>query len=117
MNRDPQIDAFLSGSPFAVVGASTDRNKYGNRVLRAYLQNHMPVTPVNPTADQVEGLPAVRSLREIDHPLHGISVITPPAVTEQVVQDAIAIGVPHIWMQPGAESTAAVAVPKKPGSA
>ncbi len=51
-----QIDAFLAGTSHAVVGASPDRSKYGNRVLRAYLQNNRKVWAVNPNADEVEGV-------------------------------------------------------------
>ncbi len=115
MSNQSDIDAFLNGTHYAVVGASTDRSKYGNMVLRAYLQNGRSVTPVNPRADEIEGVPAVDSLSEIDQPVHGISVITPPAITERVVQDAIDAGIGHIWMQPGAESQAAVATAEAAG--
>ena len=108
MHPDPQIAAFLDGSHFAVVGASTDRSKYGNKVLRTCLQRKCSVTPVNPKADEVEGVPAVASLSEIDQPVHGVSIITPPAVTEQIVQEAIQLNIGHLWMQPGAESPSAV---------
>jgi len=108
MHTDPQITSFLNGDHFAVVGASTDRSKYGNKVVRTYLQNGLSVTPVNPKADEVEGIPAVASLADIEQPVHGISVITPPSVTEGVVREAIRLGIQHIWMQPGAENAAAV---------
>ena len=49
------IDAFLCSSAFGVVGASTDRSKYGNKVLRCYLQNGKKAIPVNPKEAQVEG--------------------------------------------------------------
>ena len=103
-----RIDAFLAGAPHAVVGASTDRSKYGNKVLRAYQQNGRPVYPVNPKGGVIEGVPAVTSLRELPEPVHGISIITPPAITEQIVEDAAALGIRHLWMQPGAESARAI---------
>ena len=115
MSDDPQIKTFLNGSPFAVVGASTDRSKYGNMVLRTYLQNDLAVTPVNPKAAEIEGVTAARSISEIEHSLHGISVITPPAITEKVVEEAIQCNVKHIWMQPGAESAAAVTAAQAAG--
>lgn len=109
MTLQEKIDGFLSGAPHAVVGASTDRSKYGNKVLRAYLQTGRPVYPINPKAAEVEGLAAYPDLRSLPEPVHGISVITPPAVTEKVVEEAAALGIRHVWMQPGAESDAAVA--------
>ena len=103
-----RIDAFLAGAPHAVVGASTNRAKYGNKVLRAYLQHDRPVYPVNPRAEMIEGVPAVATLRDLPEPVHGISIITPPAITEQIVEDAAELGIRHLWMQPGAESVRAL---------
>ncbi len=103
-----RIQAFLASGPFAVVGASTDRSKYGNKVLRCYQQHGKPVYPVNPRAPEVEGLTAYPSLAALPAKVAAISVITPPAATEQVVREAHAAGVRHVWMQPGAESDEAV---------
>ena len=108
MTVDEQIAAFLAGERFAVVGASRDRAKYGNKVLRAYLQNDLDAVPVNPRSPEIEGLPAVVDLAALPHPVHGISVITPPQVTERVVQQAIDLGIRHVWMQPGAESSTSI---------
>lgn len=115
MIEDQQIQAFLNGSPFAVVGASIDRSKYGNMVLRTYLQKELAVTPVNPRGGEVEGVGAVKSLSDIEGPVHGVSVITPPSITEKVVDECIQLNIGHIWMQPGAESDAAVTAAKAAG--
>jgi predicted CoA-binding protein len=103
-----RIQAFLASGAFAVVGASTDRSKYGNKVLRCYRQHGRKVFPVNPRAPEVEGLRAYPSLGALPERVPAISVITPPAATEQVVRDAHAAGVKHVWMQPGAESDEAI---------
>lgn len=103
-----KIEAFLSGDSFAVVGASSDRSKYGNKVLRAYQQHERTVFPVNPREDEVEGLKTYRDLASLPQKVHGISIITPPPVTERIVEEAAAAGIKHLWMQPGAESRAAI---------
>jgi uncharacterized protein len=108
MDERERIEAFLGSGPFAVVGASADRAKYGNKVLRCYQQHGREVYPVNPRAPAVEGLKAYPSLAALPVRVPAISVITPPAATEQVVRDAHAAGVRHVWMQPGAESDEAV---------
>lgn len=114
-----RIDTFLDGSPFAVVGASTDRAKYGNKVLRVYQQHGREVYPVNPKGGEIEGLAAFTDLRSLtEHlggPPHGVSIITPPAVTEQVMRDAAELGIKHAWMQPGAELEAAVQIGRDAG--
>ncbi len=104
MDLEQRIERFLGGAPHAVVGASRERRKYGNKVLRVYLQRGRPVYAVNPRARTVEGRPAFLDLRSLPEKPHGISVVTPPEVTEAVVEEAIGLGIENIWMQPGAES-------------
>lgn len=102
------IETFFKSEAYAVVGASEDRAKYGNKVLRCYQQNKKLVIPVNPKTANIEGIPCVASVSDLPDNVKSISVITPPAVTEKVVEAAIAKGITSIWMQPGAESTVAV---------
>ena len=103
-----KIDAFLGRGPFAVAGASTDRRKYGNKVLRCYQQHGLQAFPVNPRAAEIEGAACYPDLASIPASVHGLSVITPPRITETLVEDAAACGIPWIWMQPGAESPRAL---------
>ena len=115
MNTEQLSDVFLSGSPHAVVGASRKRDKYGNKVLRAYLQNRRVVFPVHPSLDEIEGLAAFRDLASLPRAVHGVSVITPPPVTERVIAEAVQLGIKYIWMQPGAESERAVELAQQAG--
>ncbi|MBN2645055.1 MAG: CoA-binding protein [Desulfuromonadaceae bacterium] len=108
MTIQQKIDQFLSASCFAVAGASTNRDKYGNKCLRCYQQNQRKVIPINPRATEIEGIPCVGTVRDLPSDCTSLSVITPPKITEQVVQDALAAGVKNIWMQPGAQSAQAV---------
>ena len=107
-NYRQAIDEFLGGDSFAVVGASTDRTKFGNKVLRAYLQAGRRVVPVNPKGGEIEGLQSYPDIASLPEPVHGVSIVTPPAVTEKVVEEAAAAGVRNLWMQPGAESPTAI---------
>ncbi len=116
MTSQEQIEKFLAGKRFAVVGASQDRAKYGNKVLRVYQQNHYDAVPVNPKADEIEGLKAYPDLASIPGEIDGVSIITPPAVTECVVKEANEKGIQHIWMQPGAESNAAIEAAQEAGA-
>ena len=103
-----QIDKFLAADKFGVVGASSDRSKYGNKELRCYLQHGRHAVPVNPRDEEIEGVACVASVAELPADVTSISVITPPSVTEKVVEDAIKKGITDVWMQPGAESRVAV---------
>ena len=115
MNVAEQIKQFLSEGKFGVAGASADRSKYGNKVLRCYQLNGLEAIPINPKEKVIEGVTAVPSVSKLPDDVKSISVITPPAVTEKVVDEAIAKGIRNIWMQPGAESQAAVEKCKKSG--
>lgn len=108
INPEDLVHSFLGASEFAVVGASTHREKYGNKVLRCYMQHGREVTPVNPRADEIEGLLCAGSLTEWARPAASVSIITPPPVTLAVVEEAAAAGYQRLWMQPGAESAEAV---------
>ncbi len=108
MDTAEQIEDFLRGRVFAVVGATTVRAKYGNKVLRCYLQNGLRAIPIHPREAEVEGLKTYPDLQSLPEPVHGVSIITPPAITERVVEDAAAAGITRLWMQPGAESARAV---------
>jgi len=83
--------------------------------MRCYQQNGRTVIPVNPREPEVEGVACVGSVLDLPDDVKSISVITPPAVTERVVQDAIRRGIENVWMQPGAESEASVEACRKAG--
>ena len=106
---ETRIATFLAAAAFGVVGASSNPGKYGNKVVRCYQQRNRPVIPVNPRETVIEGIPCVARVADLPPEATSISIITPPPVTEQVVEEAIAHGIRNIWMQPGAESAAAIA--------
>lgn len=108
------IETFLSASSFGVAGASTNRQKYGNKVLRCYMQHDYSVIPIHPSEAEIEGQAAFADLASAP-PIESLSIITPPAVTERIVEQAVDAGVKHLWMQPGAESDAAIEKAKSAG--
>jgi len=101
------IEEFLKVSTFAVAGASRDRSKYGNKVFRALVASGRTVYPLNPLVPEVEGATAYASIADLPVFPESLSIVTPPHVTREVIQQAIAAGVKNIWMQPGAEDTQA----------
>ena len=116
MTTAERIREFLASGPWAVVGATTVRAKYGNKVLRCYLQNgKTPVYPVNPRAGTIEGLSAYPSLSALPETPRAVSIITPPKITETVVEEAARLGIHHLWMQPGAEDERALQLAEEHG--
>ncbi|KAJ3120005.1 hypothetical protein HK098_004938 [Nowakowskiella sp. JEL0407] len=101
---------FSQAKSFAVVGASSDPTKYGNKVLNWYIARGLSVSPINPNSPQIEGLKSYPSLSEIPaiDSSTSVSIITPPQVTDQVIREAFGLGIKNLWMQPGSESANAV---------
>jgi len=90
----------------AVVGASRDRSKFGNKALRAYARQGWDVRPVHPTESAIEGLAAVASLSEIVDDVDRVTLYVPPAVGLTVLDAIAALAPKELWVNPGAESEA-----------
>lgn len=88
----------------AIVGASTDRNKFGNIAVRAHRDIGWTVYPVNPNATEVEGIAAFGSIRDVPRPVDRISVYLPPRVLLGVLDDIAAVEPDEVWLNPGSES-------------
>ena len=108
MTIEEKIKQFLTSPTFGVVGASTNRDKYGNKVLRCYQMNNLRAIPVHPVEQNIEGVDCVASVAALPADVQSLSIITPPQITEKVVEQAAARGIKNIWMQIGSESPAAV---------
>jgi predicted CoA-binding protein len=99
----------------AILGASNDRNKFGNKAVRAFVRQGYTVYPVNPGAKEIEGLPAFKSVRDVPVRPQMISVYLPPAVLLTVLPDIAARGCDELWLNPGTESEEVLAEAEKLG--
>ena len=115
MSERSLIEEFFATPPFAVVGASNDPQKYGFKVLASYLKHGLRAYPVNSREEQIQGVPCYATLAELPEPVHSISIITPPEVTEKIAAEAAEAGAEILWMQPGAESARAVQIAETSG--
>lgn len=88
----------------AIVGASNDRAKFGNKAVRAFLSQGYTVYPVNPNEPEIEGQPAHRSVRDVPVRPAMISVYIPPPVVLQILADIAARGCDELWLNPGTDS-------------
>lgn len=93
----------------AVVGASTDRRKFGNKALRAFLHRDYEVIPINPHHDEVEGLRTYPSVVDVPGPIDVATVYVPPEVGEQVIDEIARKGIREVWLNPGSESAHLIA--------
>ena len=93
----------------AVIGASSNRNKYGNRAVRAFQQQGYTVVPINPHEAEVEGLKAYASVLDVPGPVDMASLYVPPEIGELVIEEIARKGIAEVWVNPGAESDALIA--------
>jgi predicted CoA-binding protein len=93
----------------AVIGASNDRHKFGNRALRAFREQGYTVVPINPRVIDVEGLRAYASVLDVPGPIDMATFYVPPEVGERVIEDVARKGIAEVWLNPGAESDALIA--------
>ena len=93
----------------AVIGASQDRAKFGNKCVRAYAAEGWEVYPVNPGADRVEGLEAYASIKAVPGELQRISVYLPPRVTTGMLPEIADKGAWEVWFNPGSADPAVLA--------
>jgi uncharacterized protein len=90
----------------AVIGASNNRQKFGNRAVRAYHEQGYTVIPINPHETTVEGLKTYASVLDVPGPVDMASFYVPPEIGEQVIEEVAKKGITEIWLNPGAESDA-----------
>jgi predicted CoA-binding protein len=93
----------------AVIGASRDRRKFGNRAVRAFREQGYTVVPINPHEAEVEGLKAYGSVLDVPGPIDMATMYVPPEVGERIIEDIARKGIPEVWLNPGAESDELIA--------
>jgi hypothetical protein len=92
----------------AVIGASSDRRKFGNRAVRAFRRQGYIVVPVNPNHAEVEGLKAYASVLDVPEAIDMATFYVPPDVGERVMREVARKQIPEVWLNPGSESDALV---------
>ncbi len=90
-----------SKKTIAILGASSNRAKYGNKCVRAYLHAGWEVHPVNPGGGEIEGLPVYRSLEVVPKPLDRISVYLAPPISLALLPEMAAAQATEVYFNPG----------------
>lgn len=88
----------------AVVGASADRRKFGNKALRAFQAEGYTVIPINPNEREVEGIATYASVLDVPGAIDMATVYVQPDVAVRLLPELEQKGIPEIWVNPGAES-------------
>lgn len=93
----------------AVIGASSNRGKYGNKALRAFAKQGYTVLPINPHEAEIEGHKTYASVLDVPGPIDMATVYVPGDVGLRIMDDLAKKGVSEVWLNPGADEDAVVA--------
>ena len=88
----------------ALIGASNDQSKFGNRIYRDLRSKGYDVIPVNPKDNEIEGDKTYASIDDMKELPDIVNFVVPPPVAMNVAQNAVKLGVKYLWFQPGSES-------------
>lgn len=88
----------------AVVGASSNPRKFGNRAVKAFRRRGYTVIPINPNEPEVEGLKTYASVLDVPGTIDMATMYVPPEVGERVIEDIAKKQIAEVWINPGAES-------------
>src|SRR5688572_5611490 len=87
----------------AVIGASNNRGKFGNKALRAFAKRGYNVVPIHPTETEVEGYRAFASVLDVPGTIDLATLYVPPRIGVRVMADLAKKGVGQVWLNPGAD--------------
>ena len=88
----------------AIIGASADRSKFGNKAVRAFAWQGYTVYPVNPKETQIESLPVFKTIKDVPERPELVSVYLSPAMLLKVLPDIAKRGCDELWLNPGTDS-------------
>lgn len=99
---------FLRQKRFAVVGSFRNETKYAYKIFIDLIRKGYEVFPVNPRLSEIEGRACYKTISDIPYSVDVANIVTPPLVTESILKECLQKGIKRAWLQPGAESQAAI---------
>ena len=88
----------------AIIGASKNKQKYGNISIRAYKKQGHTLFPVNPGEKEIEGLKVYKSILDIQEEIDRASIYLPPQIGITILEEIAQKGVKEVFLNPGSES-------------
>ena len=93
----------------AVVGASRDRRKFGNKAVRAFRHCGYDVVPINPEGGIIEGMPAYASVLDVPRSIDIATIYLQPTIGERILDEIARKEIAEVWLNPGADGARVVA--------
>ena len=112
---DPNIQDFLQGKRFAIVGVSRSGKKFGNAIYTELKARGFQMAVVHPELTEIDGETCYKNLGELAGKVDGLVICVSPRQAGQVLRDAAQAGIKQIWLQQGAQSTEVLATARELG--
>ncbi len=110
------IKEFLKiNNVFAIVGVSSNPEKWGYRVYKDLKEKGYKVYPINPKLEKINGDKCYPNLHQLPERPDVVVTVVPPKITEKIIEEAAELGIKKIWMQPGSENEKIIKKGEKTG--
>ncbi len=104
IKRDELIQKAIDSKVWALVGASSNPDKYGNIILHVMARSGYKMYPINPRATEIDGFKVYPNLNALPEKPEVVVFVVPPKLTLPMLDEAVALGIKTVWFQPGADS-------------
>ena len=108
MSMEKIIAEMFEKKTWAVVGATQNPSKFGNKIFKKLQRFGYQVTPINPVYDDVEGVKTFENLSAMDEKPECVNVVVGPERAMKALEEAIELGIKYVWFQPGAFDNAII---------
>jgi predicted CoA-binding protein len=97
--RRQQIDDFFKGKQIAIAGVSRNPKKFGYTVFKELSSKGYEILPVNPNAEEIEGVRCYKDIASLPDHVESMLIITPKEQTDALLREGINKGIKNIWVQ------------------
>jgi len=113
--RKEQIDIFLKAKKFAIAGVSRNKAKFGNQVFEQLRNKGYEIIPINPNADEINGVKCLKSVEELPPHIDSLLLTTPKSESNTVLEQALRRGIKNIWIQQGGQTPESLRIAEEHG--
>ena len=107
--------ALLQCKNWALVGATSNKGKFGYKIFQVMRNNGLHVFPVNPGLQEIDGQTCYASLADLPEPVEAVNVVVPPKVALGILEECQRLNISKVWLQPGADTAEVVEKAKELG--
>lgn len=115
MDTTDQIHAMLECKVWAVVGATDNPEKFGNKIYNLLKKADYTVFPVNPALSYIGCDRCYASLTDLPVRPAAVNIVVSPKIGEKIIEECAELGIKNVWLQPGANAETVVEAAKNAG--